>query len=353
VRDLEEDGLRNYQRRLEEFRAQGYMVSSLEAALNSGEIKAVKDRFEEFEKDAKSLEVLREALMDLDARGFEDDVKAIEAKLKDVSRIVEIEDDVLKLQLKIERRKRAERKREEEERKERSVYTNRMEEWRSQGYNVARLLKALDTDLGNLEIVFKSYERDVNEAQKLRDMMKDLWGKGFDTELGALDQRLGEVDKVFENEEDLLRIKLRIDRQDKHKAVRQEADKEMRLRYRRTLDEWKEQGLMVEKLEAIMDKDTDTIAEAIEKARSEIGRLRVLGEELSELDTTGHEEEVERVLELLRDPTTVHLAEEAILDLQLKVERHRKEERRRKEVEDRTRQELKDRIRSLYPLLGA
>ncbi len=346
MRDLDDDGLLSYQRRLEDFRAQGYVVSALEATLGSGDMKVLKERFEEFEKDAKSLEVLREALMDLDARGFEDDVRAIEAKLKDVTRIVEIEDDVLKLQLKIERRKRADRKREEEERKERSVYTTRMEEWRAQGYNVTRLIKALDTDLGNLEVVFKSFERDVSEAQKLRGMMKDLWGKGFDTELEALDQRLGEVDKVFENEEDLLRIKLRIDRQDKHKAVRQEAEKETRLRYRRTLDEWKEQGLKVDRLEAVMDKDMDTVAEAIERARSEVGRLRVLGEELSELDTTGHEDEVERVKELLKDPTTVHLAEEAILDLQLKVERHRKEERRRKEIEDRTRQELKDRILS-------
>ena|GEM_PF-5985819 len=346
VRDLEDEGLHRYQRRLEDFRAQGYVVSSLESTLDSGDMRAIKERFEEFEKDAKSLEVLREALMDLDARGFEDDVKNIEAKLKDVTRIVEIEDDVLKLQLKIERRKRAERKREEEERKERSVYTTRMEEWRAQGYNVSRLIKALESDLGNLEVVFKSFERDVSEAQKLRAMMKDLWGKGFDTDLEALDQRLGEVDKVFENEEDLLRIRLRIDRQDKHKAVRQEADKEMRQRFRRTLDEWKEQGLKVDGLETVMDKDLDTVAESIERARSEIGRLRVLGEELSELDTTGHEEEVERVKELLRDPTTVHLAEEAILDLQLKVERHRKEERRRKEIDDRTRQELKDRILS-------
>ena len=346
MRDLEHEELQRYQQRLEDFRAQGYMVTALETALGSGNVKAIKERFEEFEKDAKSLEVLREALMDLDARGFEEDVKAIEAKIKDVTRIVEIEDDVLKLQLKIERRKRAERKREEEERKERSVYTTRMEEWRAQSYNVSRLLKALDTDLGNLEVVFKSFERDVNEVQKLRRMMKDLWDKGFDTELQALDQRLGEVDKVFENEEDLLRIKLRIDRQDKHKAIRQEAEKEMRQRYRRTLDEWKEQGLMVEGLEAVMDKDSDTVAETIERARSEIGRLKVLGEELSELDCTGHEEEVENVKELLRDPTRVQQAEEAILNLQLKVERHRKEERRRKEIEDRTRQELKDHILS-------
>jgi DNA repair exonuclease SbcCD ATPase subunit len=307
-------------------------------------MRAVKDRFEEFEKDAKALEVLQEALMDLDARGFEEEVRAIEAKLKDVSRIVEIEDDVLKLQLKIERRKRAERKREEEERKERGAYTARMEDWRAQGYDVARLVKAIDTDLANLDAVFRSFERDVGEVQKLRGMMKDLWGKGFDQELGALDQRLNEPDKVFENEEDLLRIKLRIERQDKHKAVRQEAEKELRERFRRTLDEWKAQGLRVDALEAVMDKDLDSVAESLEKARADIGRLRVLGEELDELDTTGHEEEVRGIRELLQEPTRVHNAEEAILDLQLKVERRKKEERRRKEVDERTRQELKDRI---------
>jgi len=341
---LEDEGLDRYQRRLEEFRAQGYLVETLEEAISMIDMKIIKERFEEFEKDAKSLEVLREALMDLDARGFEDDVRAIEANLKDVTRIVEIEDEVLKLQLKIERRKRAERKREEEERKERGVYTNRMEDWKAQGYNVTRLVKAMDTDRASLDVVFRSFERDVGEVQKLRGMMKDLWGKGFDTELEALDQRLNEPDKVFENEEDLLRIKLRIDRQDKHKAVRQEAEKEMRERFRRTLDEWKAQGLRVNGLEAVMEKDMDTVAEALERARSEIGRLKVLGEELEELDTTGYEEELGVIRELLRDPTRVHNAEEAILDLQLKVERRKKDERRRKEVEERTRQELKDKI---------
>lgn len=344
MRTLVEEQIGPFKDRLEVYRNQGWVVTTLEEAMVTEDPKIIKDRFEEFERDVKSLDVLKEALMDLDAMGFEDDVRAVDANLKDVTKIVEIEDDILKLQLKIERRKKAERRREEEERRERSSFIKKMDEWREQGFNTSRLEKVLDTDLGAIEIVFKAFERDVNEINKLKGMLENLMGKGFDEELEALNSRIMDPDLVFESEEDLLRIKLRIERREKNKAVRQEAEKGMRERFQDTLEGWKSTGLKVGDFEEVMGKDIDTIAEAFERAKKDIGRLKVLREELEDLDTSGHEEEVAYIETMLKDLSKVRDAEDGILDLQLKIERRKKEERRKRESEDRTREELKEKI---------
>jgi DNA repair exonuclease SbcCD ATPase subunit len=344
VRPLDEKQLGPFLNKIEEYRGQAYVVTPLQEALESQDLKVISERFEEFERDVRSLEVLKEALMDLDTIGFEDEVRTIDAKLKDVTKIVEIEDDILKLQLKIERRKKAERRREEEERRERSTFIRRMEEWRALGYKVSRLENLLDSDIGTLEIGFRDFERDINEIGKIRSVLETLWGHGFDEDLEALNKRLMDPDHVFENEEDLLRIKLRIDRLAKKKVVREEAEKDMRKRYKETLDEWTSKGFKVDHLEAVLEEDIDNIAERFEKARNDIGRLRVLTEELEELDTEGYEQEVENINDLLMDLGNVQGAEDAILDLQLKIERKRKEERRKKEIEDRMREELRNKI---------
>jgi len=344
VRQLDEEQLGPYLSKIEEYRGQAYVVTPLQEALESRDLKVISERFEEFERDVRSLEVLREALMDLDTLGFEDEVRNIDGKLKDVTKIIEIEDDILKLQLKIERRKKAERRREEEERRERSTFIRRMEEWSALGYKVSRLETLLDSDIGTLEIGFRDFERDINEVGKIRKVLETLWGRGFDRDLELLNKRFMDPDQVFENEEDLLRIKLRIDRLEKKKVVREEAEKDMRKRYREILDEWISKGFNVDHLEAIFEKDIDNIAEEFERTRNDIGRLRVLNEELEELDTTGYEEEVDNIHDLLKDLGSVQGAEDAILDLQLKIERKRKEERRKKEIEDRMRDELRNTI---------
>ena len=70
-----------FRERLERWRGEGFEIGDLEDVLSgSPDLKTVNERFEEFERDIRSLRALEEALMDLDVTGFENENEVIKGK---------------------------------------------------------------------------------------------------------------------------------------------------------------------------------------------------------------------------------------------------------------------------------
>ncbi len=82
--------------RLSKWKSKGYNTARLDIAME-GELEDIEKEFDSFERDVEKLEVLEERLHILDVRGFESRNKAIKSKVKDVSKISEIEEEILKL----------------------------------------------------------------------------------------------------------------------------------------------------------------------------------------------------------------------------------------------------------------
>jgi hypothetical protein len=334
-----------FKEKIKRWSNEGYDTSGLSEMLDgTSDAKSLTEKFEEFERDVRSLKALEEALLDLDVTGFEDENETIKAKLRDPSKIPDIEDDIYRLQLKIERRKKEERRREEDEKRWRRSYWSRLEEWRGMGYNVTKLEKIINEDINTLDVEFKAFEHDVYELQRCSEEINKLRGGGFDHELDEISELLSEPDKIFQIEEELLKLKLRIDRMEKKRVVRKEIEEKARQRLREVMAEWRQRGLMVDRLEELIDGELDIATTEFEKVKREIGRLKVLQEELEEMDVKGFEDEAGKISKRMVDVDAVSEIEEEILHLQLKIEKDKKEARRRKEREERIRGELKEKI---------
>ena len=91
--------------RLKGWKAEGFEVRDLEAALG-GDLDTGRAAFAAFEENVKKVEMLREILRGLDAKGFEARVTTIEERLKDPRRHLAAEADVEELREAIEKTKR-------------------------------------------------------------------------------------------------------------------------------------------------------------------------------------------------------------------------------------------------------
>lgn len=88
---------------IELWRRKGFMVDTLEEALESGPDALAKE-LEAFEQDAQKLKQFEVVLNNFPVMGHEDEIQEIRAKLNDRTRIAEIESDIEFLQEKIRRR---------------------------------------------------------------------------------------------------------------------------------------------------------------------------------------------------------------------------------------------------------
>ena len=121
--------LNGYRKKMEKWKEEGYEVSKLKEVLElKKDLKLIKSKFTDFEEGIKTLKQLKEELLSLDSKGFESEADAIKEKLKDAEKIHAIIEEIQKLKVEIEKRKKI-----------MEECRAKKEKWKKEGYDVSEL----------------------------------------------------------------------------------------------------------------------------------------------------------------------------------------------------------------------
>lgn len=111
-----------------------------------------------FQEDLNRLKALKSELQEMDTRWFEQQAREIEDKMNnpDALGIVERKMDELKKNI-------------EAEKQERASFYNKIEEWKSQGFNVEKLKEGIDDiSVDDIRKRFMEFEEDIHKFQELQ-----------------------------------------------------------------------------------------------------------------------------------------------------------------------------------------
>lgn len=115
------------------------------------------------------------------------------------------------------------------------------------------------------------------------------------------------------------------------------------------IQEWKEKGYNVQKIEDLYRKDRKEAERLATEWRKNIRKLQVLEELLSEMDTTGFEREVISINKKLKEPEMVLAAEADIEDLRIAIES--KESSKEEIWEKKREKESTEKAEQVYDLI--
>lgn len=256
--------MERYSSILEGWRREGYNVSDLEKALdNMHSIFAdehvyhrVKDMFKEYESKISKLKALEAELNSLlsSARSigldFSDRIPSIREMLRDPSRLNEAENSISVL-------------------KEAASNIKKLSE---QGFDVSGLERLLR--IGKIDALKHNLTKFNKVAQEMGTLERDiqlLGDKRFAEEIQILKGRLGDLSKIEDVEEYVLRLKRRVE----------EAIRESKIEpWKRKLDEWLGMGYDLSWLKSDLAKYSVEIEKKLEKYERAIQEIQQLKKDL-------------------------------------------------------------------------
>lgn len=140
---------------VERWKDEGYLISDLEGKLKS----PVEDLSSEYSDISSRIEDLKRfagIIDDLNTEHFKSEATDIEFKLQDPSLVNEIEDDIHELSKRIE-----------EDEQRRKEFSDRIDDYVSNGYTGAKKLEdVLDQDISIIELEFKDFDKEVQMLKK-------------------------------------------------------------------------------------------------------------------------------------------------------------------------------------------
>ncbi|MEW5760856.1 MAG: hypothetical protein AB1779_08840 [Candidatus Thermoplasmatota archaeon] len=302
----EEKGEREkFNKELERYRKEGYVVTRLEEVMKK-DIATLKKAFDDFASDVETLSAFGERISEL-SKVFEKEVAEIEDKLKDPSAIPEIEEVIASLEEKMEGRV--------------DEIKRKIDEFKKEGYVVTRVEKLLGGAIGELEKEFVAFEEDIQVLKMFSDKIKK-YEKNFPSEVFTLRGMLENPDNIPEIEAKLTELEEKIGSRLKE--------------FTEKMQQYKDGGYVVSRLEAVMDKDIGVIEKEFVKFEEDIQRLKLLGEKLTGLDKA-YEKEIAAIRSKLTDPDAIGVIGKEILELKEKIRKKgevaKKEEVVEKKVE--------------------
>lgn len=192
----------------------------------------------------------------------------------------------------------------------RPALRQRLESWRSRGYIVARLVKAVDGDVPAAENVFSGFETDVRRLSEVQLRLNALDVMGFPEEVMALRQKLNDPDAAAEAErlvEELSgKIKARKEEEQKRRHEQAMREKEARLAsYRQRIAGWAGKGYSTKRFEGVLEdpaSDSLTIERKLADYDRDIQKLLDLRKALEPVRAVATEAEAKEADALLLDP---------------------------------------------------
>ena len=226
----------------------------------------------------------------------------------------------------------------------RNELRGKIESWRSRGYVVARLLKAVDGEVAQADRIFSDYDRDVRRLSELQLRLNSMDVMGFPNEVMAIRQRLNDPDAVDDLDRQLgvLEGKIKAKKEDERKRLAEQAklEKEKRMGwYRQRIATWAEKGYSTKRLDGLLEDpaaDSVSIEKELAGLDSDIQKLLELGKRLAEVRGAATAEELKELDLQLFDP-------EAAGELEAKVEELEQRLFQKKSADEK-RQQLKKRL---------
>lgn len=226
----------------------------------------------------------------------------------------------------------------------RSELRGKIGSWKSRGYIVARLLKAVEGDVAQADRAFSDYEGDVRRLSELQLRLNAMDVMGFPNEVMAIRQRLNDPDAADELDRHLgvLEGKIREKKQEEQMRLAERArlEKERRMgQYRQRIAAWAEKGYSTKRLDGILEdpaSDSISIEKELALLDSDIQQLLELGKRLAQVRDAATAEELHELDRQLFDP-------EAAGELEAKVEELEQRLYQKKSADEK-RQQLRKRL---------
>ena len=204
---------------------------------------------------------------------------------------------------------REERDQQDAEAAARSRYAQRIHAWKGQGYNVARLVRAMDADPATVDRTFAQYEADVRTLWTMGQKVQQLDLGGMEHAYRQLMALLLDPDRIAEATTALAQLEQAVkDRQ----AQRQKAAAEEQLRaaeaakaadIQRIIADLRGRGYVTTRLEQALRAGGPAKArETLPGFKTDLNTCWNRLQELQRLNVSKHREQARAVEALLRDP---------------------------------------------------
>jgi chromosomal replication initiator protein DnaA len=296
---IEEEKAKKEQLRLmmENWSGEGYVTGSLEESLKNLSFEEAEKVFMEFEKGISSLKGLSDRLDAVQLEDLADERDEVKGELTDPSEIEALTQKVEEIEAKAK-----------ELTDKRAGYVARLDELKNAGYNVESLEDVINGKMEQIETGFTIFENKMTLLSELKNKLDGMNTAGFESDVEAIQSKLTDIDAVDDITSMISELETKLAEIEKQ---REDVTSKM--------NEWKEQGYVVTKLEEIIDGDMGPIINVFTDLTDQINKLQQLQEKLEDINFKGYEDEAEAIKSKLMNPDLAAEAEQELTALDEKI----------------------------------
>jgi hypothetical protein len=301
--------------KMAQWKMHGYIIARLLKAVD-GEMRQAEETFSGFEQDVRRLSELQLRLNGQDVMGFPEEVLAIRQELNDPDAADDLEKKMADLEAKIKARKdeqqrlAAEKSRLEKD-KRIGQYRQRIAAWRDRGYSTKRLEGALDdpaVDSAAIEKKLADLDSDIQQLLEQGKRLEAVRGSATEDELHWLDGRLLDPDAVEE-------VDAKVDELEQ-RAYRKRSDQDKRALLAGRMEEYRNKGYKVARLEGIADMPLEKAEAAMKAFEADVGSMFRMWDRLRTLNRSYFEQDWDAARAMMNDPDMVCDVEKRVGDLE-------------------------------------
>lgn len=311
--------------KLEEWRRMGFDVSALDP-FRDGDIEVLRKEMAVLGMRIQRAQELQGEIRAMDTSELREEAERVERATFDLNRLSEAEAGVERLRQLVTQKMSVKRRRAE--------LRKRMEEWRSQGYDVSTLEGVIEGDIETAKKEFLIFKIKVQKLKELEEELRSIDTSGFEEEARAIEAMLKDTERVGEARDRLSELELNIGKRRAEAVRAQEERRRLKQELMVKMTGWLDEGFHVEPLEESLGKSVEEIGAAFRKFEEAVSTARTLRKELEALDRPGFREQVNRIREMLRDISELPEAQREIAELREKIARRERRERELRDAEE-------------------
>lgn len=186
-----------------------------------------------------------------------------------------------------------------------SYLLDKMEMWKGLGFNVGPLEEAVDDGEEAFKSALKDFEKKAERGLEIRGRLDEVAAKvrrirdrSLEEEILGIRRMLRDLEDLDKADEGVTELEVRLRSRMAKETKRRDREKEI---FRIRMEHWARQGYDTSGLDAIMDKDLETVNREFAAFRSVVNKLQQVGKELDKMDLLGHEEQGRAIRKRLMD----------------------------------------------------
>jgi hypothetical protein len=344
---LGESERKGYEKKLEDWRTEGFDVSRLAGVLRN-EPGEAPGAFETAEKGVSRNRELRREWEELRLPEAGDGPERLRRLLADPWTSGEAENLLLELQVQHEKQKKEDQRRERDRERRTARLREKVAAWKKEGYATGPLEAALEKGAEAAEAEMAVFEEGLARLGALAEELRGLETPGFEEDRKKIEGMLHDPARAQEAEDALIHLRIRAEKARKAQRARAEQEKREREALRSRAHGWREAGLKIPLADDLIENaPLDELNDRFEELEEQMVRMDELRDELGRMELSGLEAERKALEEMMRDPALVQATEERLLRLQLTTQRAARERERKAEESRRWRHDLQVRVAEL------